>query len=76
MKYNCEECGERFNDDEGELKAGKFICSDCLETGAGEEEFSACPECKEASEEFEEEGVCPHCGAEREKEKASDEESE
>ncbi len=73
MKYTCEECGERFNDDEGELKAGKFLCNDCLQTGAGDEEFSECPECKEPSEEFEEEGVCPHCGAERKEDKAAEE---
>ena len=77
MKFVCEQCGERFNDDEGELKAGKFICAGCLEGGAGGEEFSECPECGEASEEFEGEGVCPHCGAERPEEKeAADEEGE
>ena len=78
MKFVCEECSERFNDDEGELKAGKFVCNDCIQTGAAEkEEFSECPKCREASEEFEEEGVCPHCGAAREEEKeAAGEEDE
>ena len=67
MKQTCSYCGEKFTDEEGSIKAGKFICVDCLESGAAEEEeFAECHDCGEPSEEYEKEGVCPHCGAERE----------